>query len=114
MHGSCFCRSMIMAVVKEVISHILAHVNAEAADSDPSQVAGVTERAQYVRDAVRNLAADSKDNPIDTILQTISDDAPRGAKRASFRRALANMRDEPRPQLSIQAWVETGQERRGG
>ena len=64
-----------MPIAKEVTAYILFHVNAEASDSDPSQVAGVVERAQYVRDAVQNLVADTKDNPLDTILQKISDDA---------------------------------------
>ena len=101
-----------MPVPKDLVAHILRHVNAEAADSDPSQVAGVAGRAQYVRDAVRNLAADTKDNPLDTILQSISDDAPGGAKRASFRRAMANMRDsgERAPWIAVHEWVARGRE----
>ncbi len=103
-----------MPVTKEVIAHILRHVNAEAADRDPSQAEGVAERAQYVRDAVRNLTDDTKDNPLDTILQAISGDAPGGSKRTSFRRAVTNMAGDSRPQLAIQAWVGKGEEQRGG
>ena len=103
-----------MAITKEVIRHILHHVNAEAADSDSSQAPGVAARAQYVRDAVRNLTADTKDNPRDTILQRISDDALSDAKQAPFRRAIVNTLGDSRPQLAIQAWVGKNQERRGG
>ena len=103
-----------MPVVKEVVAHILHHVNAEAANRDPSQAEGVAERAQYVRDAVRNLTADSKDSSLDTILQAISGDALGGAKRAPFRRAITNMAGDSRPQLAIQEWVGRGQEARGG
>ncbi len=101
-----------MPLVKEVVAHILNHVNAEAADSDPSQVAGVAERAQYVRDAVRSLAADTKDSQLGTTLLAISDDAQRGPKRASFRRAIANMTgsEERSPWLAIHEWVARGRE----
>lgn len=102
-----------MPAAHQVIAHILHHVNAEAADSDPSQVAGVAERAQYVRDAVRSLATDTKDRPRDTILQAISDDALSNVKQASFRRSVVNMKgdDGVRPQLAIQTWVGKGLER---
>lgn len=99
-----------MPMVKEVIAHILHHVNAEDAERDPSQVTGVADRAQYVRDAVRNLVTDTKDTPRDTILQAISDDALGDAKQASFRRAITNMTGEPRPRLAIQTWVGKGRE----
>ena len=103
-----------MPVVKELVAHILHHVNGEAATSDASQVAGVADRAQYVRDAVRNLTTDTKDNPIDAILQTISKDASLSAKQASFKRAITNMLGEHRPQLALQEWVGKGREIRGG
>ena len=103
-----------MSIVKELVTHILLHVNAAAGDSDPSQVAGVTERAQYVRDAVQNLVDDSRDTPLDTILQTISDDASGDTKQAAFRRMIVNTLGDPRPQLTIQTWVGQGLEDRGG
>ncbi|KKM66932.1 hypothetical protein LCGC14_1476220 [marine sediment metagenome] len=103
-----------MPITKNVVAHILRHVDAEDAKRDLSQVAGVAERAQYVRDAVQGLAEDTKDNPIDTILATISDDVPLSDKQASFKRTLTNMMGEPRSQLAIQAWVGQGKEQRGG
>ena len=105
-----------MAITKELIRHILHHVNAEAADSDDSQAPGVAARAQYVRDAVRNLVTTTKDNTRDTILQTISNDALADAKQTSFRRAIANIRsaEETRPQLLIQEWVGKNLEEHGG
>ena len=105
-----------MPRVRAIIGHILHHVNAEAADSDASQVAGVAGRAQLVRDAVRGLAADNRDLMLRDILQAIRDALPSRAERASFHRALVNMRDEggTRPQLAIQTWVGKAQERRGG
>ncbi len=99
-----------MAITRDIVAHILHHVNAEDAERDPSQVTGVADRAQYVRDAVRNLVVDTRDSPLDTILQTISDDALGDAKQASFRRAITNMTGEPRPRLAIQTWVGKGRE----
>jgi hypothetical protein len=101
-------------VVKELVAHILHHVDAEDATRDQSQAAGVADRAQYVRDAVRNLTADTKDSPTDSILQTISDDALLTDKQTSFQRAITNMKGESRPQLAIQTWVGKAREGAGG
>ena len=103
-----------MPRVRNLIAHILHHVNAEAADSDPSQVAGVSRRAQLVRDAVQSLRTDSRDLTIRDILRAIYDAIPNRAGRASFRRAIENMRAEggTRPQLAIQTWVGKARETR--
>ena len=103
-----------MPVVREVIRHILHHVNAEAATSDQSQVAGVAGRAQYVRNSVAGLETDTRDLTVDEILGMISSAAstPSVARQASLRRALVNMRGETRPQLAIQTWVGKARETR--
>ena len=92
-----------MAEVSRVITHILHHVDAEAATSDPSQVAGVAKRAQMVRDAVESLKTDSRDLTLADLLIAIGDLVPGGSDKASLRRTLDNI--EQRPQLAIQAWV---------
>ncbi len=103
-----------MPIVKDVIAHILHHVNAEAATSDQSQVAGVSKRAQYVRDSVAALEANTKDVSLDTILADISSAASLTADQTSFKRAIQNQRDSKttRPQLAIQAWVGKARETR--
>ena len=99
-----------MAEVKEVITHILFHVDAEASTSDPSQVAGVAKRAQMVRDAVATLKTDSRDLTLADLLSAIDGLVPGGSDKASLRRTLSNI--EQRPQLAIQAWVGKGVEQR--
>ena len=94
-----------MPVVREVIRHILHHVNAEAAESDASQVAGVVGRVQIVRNAVQGLVTDDRDTPLDDLLQSISAAVSAGTEQQSFRSALTNMMGGSRPQLAIQAWV---------
>lgn len=105
-----------MPVVKEVIKHILRHVNAEAADSDPSQVAGVAARAQYVRDALSGFETDTRDLSLDATLEEISSAASLSVLQTSFKKAVTNMRDvgDTRPRLAIQAWVGKAREQRGG
>ena len=103
-----------MPVVKELVAHILYHVNAEASDSDPSQAPGVQGRAQLVRVAVAGLVNDARDLPIDKVLQEIALATPAIPDTASFQKALTNMMGEARPQLAIQAWVGEKQEQRGG
>ena len=99
----------------DLVAHILFHVNAEAADSDPSQVPGVARRAQYVRSAVAGLRSDSRDLDMDTILAAISAAAPSSTDRTEFKRVVENQRTVrgTRPQLAIQAWVGQGVETRG-
>ena len=101
-----------MPLVSDLISHILLHVNAEAADSDLSQVAGVQDRAQLVRDAVQGLRTNSRDLTLRDILQAIFDAIPTSTERDAFRRAIVNMRDsgERRVQLAIQNWVGKAEE----
>ncbi len=105
-----------MSRVKEVVGHILHHVDAEAARRDSSQVAGVSERAQYVRDTVAGFRTDTRDLPLDVILEALSNAASLSALRAAFKRAVANMQaeGETRPQLAVQEWVGKNRERRGG
>lgn len=102
--------------VRDLVGHILHHVNAEAAESDPSQVAGVAARAQYVRDTVAGFETDARDLSLDTILAAISSAASLSALQVSFKNSIANMRaeGETRPQLAIQAWVGKNRESRGG
>ena len=100
--------------VQALVAHILHHVNAEAADSDPSQVAGVADRAQLVRSAVQGLRTDPRDLAIRDSLQVIYDAIPDRAGQSSFRNVLVNMRasGETRPQLAIQTWVGKNRETR--
>ncbi len=102
--------------VKDLVTHILRHVDAEAAESDPSQVAGVAARAQYVRDTVDGFRADTRELSKDAILAEFSGAASLSALQVSFKNSVVNMRDEgaTRPQLAIQTWVGKNRERRGG
>ena len=101
-----------MPLVKDLVSHVLLHINAEAADSDSSQKAGVQGRAQLVRAALAGLEADNRSMQLGDIVQEISDRIPNRAGRASFRRAIVNMQGDHRPQLTIQAWVGKARENR--
>ena len=108
-------RTWTSMAVQDIVAHILFHVNAEASDSDPSQVPGVARRAQYVRSAVAGLRSDSRDLDLDTILAAISAAAPSATDRSAFLRMIENQRTvgETRPQLAIQAWVGQAVETRG-
>ena len=100
--------------VQEWVEHILRHVNAEDAESDPSQVPGVDERAAYVRDTLGRLAfPPGQEMPRDTVLAGISAVAPGGPLRNAFRGMMTwtGSSESIRPQLSIQAWVGQNQER---
>ena len=100
-----------MPIASEIIRHILHHVDAEAAESDPSQAPGVAGRVQIVRDAVQGFVADSSEVALGDLLQSISAAVPSGTGQQSFQNALANMLGEDRPQLAIQEWV--GKKREG-
>lgn len=101
--------------VKDLISHILLHVNGEDATRDSSQVAGVAARAQYVRDTVDGFKTDTRDLSLDMALAEISGASSLSALQLSFKRAVANTRAErdTRPQLAIQTWVAQNRETRG-
>ena len=100
-----------MVLARDLVAHILLHVNAEAADRDPSQTAGVAARAQYLRNAVQAIATDTRKRSRDVILLDISDRAAVGKEQASFQRAIANMLGDSRPQIAIQHWVGRASER---
>lgn len=103
-----------MPVIREIVEHVLFHVNAEAASSDDSQASGVSTRAQFVRDAVASLIADNRNISRGRILQELRALAPGGPSRNSFRRTLAHSIsvDDDNLQLTIQAWVGQNVERR--
>lgn len=98
--------------VEDLVKHILYHVDAEAATSDSSQVAGVAARAQYVRDTVAGFKTDTRDLSRDTILAELSGAASLSALQVSFKQIIMNVRAEgnTRPQLAIQVWVGKNQE----
>ncbi len=98
--------------VKETVTHILFHVDAEASDSDPSQVPGVQERAKLVRDAVVTLKDDTRDLTLENTILAIRGDVPADTNKDSLLRALDNIGDDPRPQLAIQTWVGKNRETR--
>ena len=49
-----------MERVSELMRHILFHAEAEAAESDPSQVGNVRARIQYVRDSLADFKEDAR------------------------------------------------------
>ncbi len=102
--------------VQDLVTHILLHVDAEAATTDSSQVVGVASRAQYVRDTVNGFKTDTRDLSKDAILAELSGAASLSALQASFQQSIMNMRAEgnTRPQLAIQSWVGENQEQSGG
>jgi hypothetical protein len=99
--------------VADLVSHILLHVNAEAATRDSSQVVGMAARAQYVRDTVSGFKTDTRELTKDAILVELSDAASLSALQVSFQKLITNTRadDGVRPQLSIQAWVGKNREK---
>ena len=97
-----------MALVKDVVEHILFHVDAEASDSDPSQVSGVQQRAKAVRDTVATLKADNRNLALGDLLFEIRGLVRNGSRKASLQRTLGNI--EQRPQLALQAWVGKNRE----
>jgi hypothetical protein len=101
-------------LVKDLVKHILHHVDAEDAERDPSQVEGVAARAQYVRDTVDGFKTDARDVAVDKALGEFSTAASLSAVQASFKNSITNMLGEPRPQLAIQTWVGKAREQRGG
>ena len=103
-----------MPVVSEVIRHIREHVVAESADSDPTQTAGMLERAQLVLDTVQGFTEDNRDIPLDLILSELVAAVPniRGGNKNSLKRTITNARDsgERAPWLAIHEWVARGRE----
>ena len=102
--------------VKDLVEHILLHVDAEAKSRDGSQAGGVPARARYVRRVLGWFTTDTRDLSLDKALEAVSNAAPSSqASRAAFRRSVANMLEEgeTRPQLAFQAWVGKNQEKRG-
>jgi hypothetical protein len=99
--------------VKDLVAHILRHVDAEDATRDSSQAAGVAARAQYVRDTVDSFKTDTRELSKDAILVELSDAASLSASQVLFQSVITNTRadDGVRPQLSIQAWVGKNRER---
>ena len=103
-----------MAIVREIVSHILHHVDAEASSTDESQTDGVPDRADYVLDAIDTFTDDERDIEVVTWLREFALEGKPGRLRGSFRRMLMNAEDDPRPRLVIQEWVGKNTERRGG
>jgi len=103
-----------MPTVSDIVAHILHHTNAEAADSDPSQRGNVQQRAAYVRAAFQRYVADVRSLLRYTFLNEMSNVAPDGPLRASFRRVITNAEaaSDDRPRLAIQAWVGKNSETR--
>lgn len=100
-----------MPNVNLTISHILKHVDAEAADSDPTQTAGIQARAQLVRDSVQSFVGDDRDIVMPVLLTEIHGNIPNGQGRNSLRRAVTSMREEDEhPWLAIHEWVRWGRE----
>lgn len=101
-----------MPPVKNLVKHILYHVDAEDATRDGSQAVGVAERAQYVRDTMSGFKTDTRELPKDAILVELSSAASLSALQVSFKNSITNTRadDGIRPQLSIQAWVGKNRE----
>lgn len=101
--------------VRDLVEHILHHVNAEADSRDSSQVKGVADRARYIQYMMRGFAADERELSRDAVLAEMSNAASLSAEQVSFKKAITNMRpdDGVRPQLAIQAWVGKAQEKVG-
>ena len=101
-----------MPVVRETIRHIREHIVAESADSDPTQTAGMADRAQLALGAIQSLRDDPRNLSLRDTLVAVHGLIPSGADQASFRRAMVNMRDsgERTPWLAIMEWVARGRE----
>ena len=101
-----------MPVVRRIIRRIREHVVAESAGADPTQTAGMADRAQLVLRALQSLREDLSNLSLRDILVAIHDLIPSDRDRASFRRAMVNMRDsgERTPWLAIHEWVARGRE----
>lgn len=101
-------------VVKDLVAHILLHVNAEVVERDFSQTAGYDNRAQHVRDMVEGFKNDARDLPLGTIITELANTPSLSALDPAFKRTVASMKGEARPQLVLQEWVGKMREQRGG
>ena len=101
-----------MPEVRRIIRHIREHIVAESADSDPTQTAGMPERAQLALGAIQSLRNDPRDLSLRDTLVAVHGLIPSGTDQASFRRAMVNMRDagERTPWLAMMEWVARGRE----
>ena len=94
-----------MAKASEVIAHIMAHLEAEAATADRSQAPGVAERARYARAALQQLARDTRSRSRDEIMLDVSHAAAVDAKQEGFQRTIRNLLGDSRPHHAVQRWV---------
>ncbi len=103
--------------VKEHITHILLHTNAEANQPpDQSQTPEVGRRAQYVRDAVDSLKVDSRELTLDELYDALLGSSTVDADKTSYDKTLTNAKanDSDGPQTWIQNWVRAGEEKISG
>ena len=96
-----------MPIVSEVITHLLKHVNAEAANTDQTQTPGMSDRAQFARDSNTPLLSNNADVPIDGIYGLMITAVSGGADKASYVQVIndARTRGDQRPQLVVHGWV---------
>lgn len=98
--------------VKDITRHILYHANAEARESDPSQVGDVKGRIEYVRLVLAGYELDDRKLEKYTLLREVLTAASISPQRASLRRMLADLEatDYMSPQMAVQEWVARGTE----
>ena len=98
-----------MDQVKDLVAHVLLHINDEAnGSSDPSQVPGVADRADLVRRAVAFLATDERDVSDDDFMVLLSALVPADANDASLKSNLADPA-RGRSQFRMVDWVGKGE-----
>jgi len=93
---------------KELITHILLHLNAEdSGEEDPSQTPGVAKRAAYLRTYMESFLSDTTETTKDGFLALLSSGVAVDVDKTSFQTMIQNIRDEGNssPQLAIQEWV---------
>ncbi len=97
-------------LVKETVAHILFHVDFEAANSDPSQVPGVADRAKLVHDTLLSFEDDGRTLAPEAARSEFRNAVPDDPNKDSLVRTIDNI--EQRPQLALQAWVGENRETR--
>ncbi len=98
-----------MAQVKDLVAHVLLHINDEAnGSSDPSQVPGVADRADLVRRTLAFLATDEREISDDEFMVLLSALIPADPKDASLK---SNLADPARgySQFRMIDWVGKGE-----
>ena len=102
-----------MPIVSDTVSHMIEHINAEAAHlNNPNQDDKTQDRADYALDAIDIFIDDNRVIEANSFLKELALSGKPGLLRGAWGRMLLNAEDDPRPRLVISHWLEMGTEAR--